>query len=210
ARKKVPDNSSNLNGPGNADQVLTSDDLSTCSSLEMCLMGRLMGVTWMNGVPYNTRGNVPMQVVLDGMFIEPEEISMLNVMDIESVEVLRNSNYTAIYGMNGGNGLLILTSKTGMSARSNYVPRGILTIQPQGLYATRTFYKPEYDVDSSVKLARDLRTTIQWEPGIVSDMAGKAGFSFFTADEPGKYLMVLEGVDLNGRVGRRSTIFEVK
>ncbi len=210
ARKPVSENSTNLNGPGNADQVLTADDLSTCATLEMCLMGRLMGVTWMSGVPYNTRGNVPMQVVLDGMFIEAEEISMINVMDIESVEVLRNSNYTAIYGMNGGNGLLILTSKTGSSAMSNYVPKGLLTIQPQGLYATRTFYKPEYDVDSSVKLARDLRTTIHWEPGIVADRTGKATFGFFTSDEPGKYLMVLEGVDLTGRVGRRSLLFEVK
>ncbi|NGM61140.1 hypothetical protein G5B30_04315 [Sphingobacterium sp. SGG-5] len=210
ARKEVSENSSNLNGPGNADQVLTAEDLSTCTTLEMCLAGRIMGVRWVDGAPYNTRGNVPMQVVLDGMFIEPEEISMINVMDIESVEVLRNSNYTGIYGMNGGNGLLILTSKSGLSARSNYVPRGILTIQPQGLYATRTFYKPEYDVDNAVKLARDLRTTIHWEPAIVSDMSGKTAFSFFTADEPGKYLITLEGVDLNGRIGRKLVTFEVK
>lgn len=209
-RKKVAENSSNLNGPGNADQVLTAEDLSTCPTLDICLAGRLMGVTWMNGVPYNTRGNVPMQVVLDGMFIEAEQISMINVMDIESVEVLRNVNYTAIYGMNGGNGLLILTSKTGTSAMRNYIPKGILTIQPQGIALAREFYKPQYDVADAVKLSRDLRTTIHWEPGVVTDMEGKASFKFFTSDEAGKYLMVLEGIDLNGRLGRELIEIEVK
>src|SRR5690606_39150892 len=146
AQKKVAENNSNLNGPGNADQIITAEELSTCPTLEMCLAGRLMGVTWQGGAPYNTRGNVPMQVVLDGMFIEPEESSRINVMDIESIEVLRNVNYTAIYGMNGGNGLLILTSKTGASAMRSFAPRGILTIQPQGISTTKTFYKPQYDV----------------------------------------------------------------
>jgi len=210
AQKKVAENSSNLNGPGNADQIITAEELSTCPTLEMCLAGRLMGVTWQEGAPYNTRGNVPMQVVLDGMFIEPEEISMINVMDIESIEVLRNVNYTAIYGMNGGNGLLILTSKTGASAMRSFVPRGILTIQPQGISATKTFYKPQYDVDDAVKLSRDLRTTIHWEAGLVSDNKGKTKFDFFTSDEGGKYLILLEGIDLSGRIGRKLIEFEVK
>lgn len=209
ARKKVPDNSSNLNGPGNADQILTAEDLSTCPTLDVCLAGRLMGVTWMNGVPYNTRGNVPMQVVLDGMFIEPDQISMVNIADIESVEVLRNINYTAIYGMNGGNGLLILTSKTGLSAMRSYIPKGLLTIQPQGLYEARTFYKPEYDVDAATTTL-DLRTTIHWETGIVSNIEGNAGFKFFTSDEKGKYLMVLEGADLTGRLGHEVMVLEVE
>lgn len=209
-KKKVSENSHNLNGPGNADQVITAEDMETCSTLELCLAGRLMGVMWQNGVPYNTRGNVPMQVVLDGMFIEPEQISSLNVQDIESVEVLRNSNYTTIYGSNGANGLIILTSKTGLSAARNYVPRGILTIQPQGISLAKTFYKPEYNVAESKKAAQDLRTTLHWESGIVSDANGKATFQFFTSDEKGKYLMVIEGLDLQGRIGHKMLEIDVK
>src|SRR5690606_18510354 len=155
-RSKAPDYSSNLNGPGNADQILSAEDLSTCPSLEICLAGRLVGVYFQSGIPYNTRGNQPMQVVLDGMYIEGDNLSMVNVMDIESIEVLRNANYTTIYGSNGANGLIVITSKRGSSALNNYVPRGILTVQPQGFQLQKTFYKPSYDVDEALKYNTDL------------------------------------------------------
>jgi len=202
-RSKAPDHSSNLNGPGNADQILSADDLSTCPSLEMCLSGRLVGVYFQGGVPFNTRGNQPMQIVLDGMYIEGDNLSMINVMDVESIEVLRNVNYTTIYGSNGANGLIVITSKRGSSALNNYVPKGILTVQPQGFQLHKAFYKPAYDVEETVKYSTDLRSTIHWEPSIVTDVNGKATFDFFTSDSKGKYLLIMEGLDLRGRILRK-------
>src|SRR5690606_399150 len=69
--------SSNLNGAGNADQVITAEELSMgCATLAMCLQGRLVGVLFRNGVPYSTRSfNQPMQIVLDGMFMEADALS---------------------------------------------------------------------------------------------------------------------------------------
>ncbi|MBE8721504.1 TonB-dependent receptor plug domain-containing protein [Sphingobacterium pedocola] len=209
-KKRAAENSSNLNGSGNADQIISAEDLSTCSTLEMCLAGRLMGVMFQGGIPYNTRGNVPMQVVLDGMYIEADQLSMINVADVESVEVLRNINYTAIYGSYGGNGLLIITSKTGASAMRSFTPKGLVTIQPQGIHVNRTFYKPAYDVSDEAKFNRDLRTTIHWEPSLVADKDGQTSFQFFTSDGKGKYVMVIEGIDLGGRIGRKAIEFEVK
>lgn len=209
-KPKVSKNSRNLNGPGNADQVMTAEDLSTCASLEICLAGRLMGVYWQSGIPYNTRGNVPMQIVVDGMFIEPDQISSINVTDVESIEVLRNSNYTTIYGSNGSNGLIVITTKTGDSVIRNYVPKGIITIQPQGFSAVKEFYKPKYDVPNSVKYVEDLRTTIHWEPAIVTSKDGKASFDFYTADEKGKYIIVIEGLDLFGKLCRRVVELDIK
>lgn len=209
-KPKVSRNSSNLNGPGNADQVVTAEELGTCPSLEICLSGRLMGVMWQGGIPYNTRGNVPMQVVLDGMFIEADQLSMINVMDIESIEVLRNVNYTAIYGSNGGGGVIVITSKTGEAAMRSYTPKGIITIQPKGLYMNRQFYKPVYDVPNKMQYAQDLRTTIHWEPSIVTDNEGVAHFDFYTSDEKGRYLLVVEGLSLDGKLARELKEVEVK
>ncbi len=209
-QSKAPDYSSNLNGPGNADQILGADDLSTCPTLEMCLAGRLMGVYFQNGVPYNTRGNQPMQIVLDGMYIESENISMINTADVESIEVLRNVNYTSIYGSNGANGLIVITSKRGSSALNNYVPKGILTVQPQGFQVIKNFYKPAYDVDEANKYNSDLRSTIHWEPAIVTNEQGKASFDFFTSDSKGKYLLLIEGIDLQGRLLRREVEFVIE
>ncbi|WP_159639024.1 TonB-dependent receptor plug domain-containing protein [Sphingobacterium composti Ten et al. 2007 non Yoo et al. 2007] len=202
-KSKASEHSNNLNGAGNADQILSAEDLSTCTTLEMCLAGRLTGVYFQNGVPINTRGNVPMQVILDGMYIEADNLSMINVTDVESIEVLRNINYTAIYGSNGANGVIVITSKRGSSALNNYVPKGIITIQPQGFHIIKNFYKPVYDVDEAMKYQSDVRSTIHWEPSIVSNNEGKASFDFFTSDSKGKYLMIIEGIDLQGRLLRK-------
>jgi len=209
-RNKASERSSNLNGPGNADQVLGAEDLETCSTLEMCLNGRLLGVMFQNGRPHTTRGGGEMQVVLDGMYLEGDQLSMIVPQDIQSVEVLRNVNYTAIYGSNGGNGLIVITSKTGRDGIRNYTPKGILTVQPEGLHVTKTFYKPVYEVDSGNQLNQDLRTTIHWEPNIITDGDGRATFDFYTSDEAGKYLITIEGLDFNGRLGRKTIELRVE
>src|SRR5690606_7827592 len=128
--------------------VISADDLSICTTLEMCLNGRVMGVIFRNGIPYSTRGGGEMQVILDGMYIEGDQLSMINPVDVQSVEVLRNINYTAIYGSYGSNGVIIITSKTGADAMRSYTPKGITTVQPQGLHINKTFYKPVYEPGS--------------------------------------------------------------
>lgn len=201
--KKSVSNSSNLNGPGNADQVLTEEDLTNCSTLEQCLAGRLTGVIWRNGIPYNIRSNGPMQVVLDGMYIESDQISMLSATDVGSIEVLRNINHTTIYGSFGGNGLIIITTKRGNGLTSSFKPTGIRTIIPKGFHLSRTFYKPNYETKEVSKIVSDLRTTIHWEPNIITDQFGKASFDFYTSDEKGPYTIILEGIDFNGQIGRK-------
>ena len=209
-RKKAPEHSRNLNGPGNADQIITWEDLETCPTLEMCLNGRLMGVIFQAGIPYNTRGMAPMQVILDGMYVEADMLMSIPVMDVASVEVLRNVNYTSIYGSYGGNGVLVITTKIGSEGRVNYTPKGLLSLQPRGITIPMEFYKPIYEIDSEQTFTNDLRTTIHWEPMIVSDREGQASFDFYTSDEAGTYRMVIEGIDIQGRIGRKVVEFEVR
>ncbi|WP_313154779.1 carboxypeptidase-like regulatory domain-containing protein [Sphingobacterium multivorum] len=212
---KADKNSRNLNGPGNADQVISAEDLSTCTTLEQCLAGRLVGVMFRNGIPYSTRsmglnGGSPMQIVLDGMYIEAEQIDMINVADISSIEVLRSAGNTAIYGMYGGNGVIVITSKSGDAISSAYTPTGIVTITPKGLYVPRTFFKPQYDATIQNKLTRDLRTTIAWEPNLITPKDGKTHFEFFTSDEPGTYKLTVEGISMDGKIAHLEYLIAVK
>ena len=50
-QKKEPDlsNSSNLNGPGHANQVIMGDKLDNCVDLTDCLNGKVFGVTFHYG-----------------------------------------------------------------------------------------------------------------------------------------------------------------
>lgn len=55
----------------------------------------------------NTKGGSP-QFIIDGM---PGDYSTLNPNDIESIEVLKDASSTAIYGSDGANGVVIITTK---------------------------------------------------------------------------------------------------
>jgi len=208
-KKNPAKNSSNLNGAGNADAVITADQLQSCSTLSQCLQGRVAGLMIRNGVPYLLRnGNTPMQIMIDGMNVEPDFLDNISVFDVESIEVLKSISNTAIYGTRGSGGVLLITTKRGggVSGLSSFTP-GIVPFSPKGYYTPRAFYSPKYDVPGSTP---DLRTTIYWNPHTVTKQDGKAAVSFYNADSPGSYRVVVEGMDMEGNPGRAVYTYEVK
>jgi TonB-dependent SusC/RagA subfamily outer membrane receptor len=85
------------------------------------MLVRLRGTTSINA------GNEPLYIV-DGVFVNNKTLqgirsggqttnplADLNPADIESVEVLKDANATAIYGARGANGVIIITTKRGAS-----------------------------------------------------------------------------------------------
>jgi uncharacterized protein YfaS (alpha-2-macroglobulin family) len=56
----------------------------------------------------------------------------------------------------------------------------------------------------------DLRTTIYWNPNIITGNDGKTTFEFFNADGKGTYRVVIEGIDNNGTPGRRVYRYKVE
>lgn len=206
--------SKNLNGAGNADQVLSSKDIAkyNCTRIADCLSGVLAGVVFRNGVPLNTRGSqAPMAIVIDGDFSEATDLDNLNPDDIEGIEVLLGGHYAVVYGSRMANGGLIITTKGGRKSREyyHYAP-GVVTFRPKGFYKARQFYSPQYDNSKTNKNITDLRSTIFWKPDIITDKNGKASFSFFNADSKGTYRMVIEGIDTEGNIGRQVVMYNVE
>jgi TonB-dependent Receptor Plug Domain./MG2 domain. len=208
-KKNPAKNSSNLNGAGNADAIITTDQLQYCTTLSQCLQGRVAGLIIRNGTPYLMRNNgTPMSIVLDGMQMEGDFLDNINPMDIETIEVLKSAGNTAIYGSRGGGGVLVITTKRGggYSSASTFTP-GIIPFSPKGYYTPREFYSPKYDAPDN---RPDYRTTIYWNPNIVTNESGKAAFNYFNSDEPGTYRIVIEGMDMLGNLARTVYTYEVK
>ncbi len=206
--------SENLNGPGNADQVIKADVLGTlgCGRLTDCLQGLLFGVVFRSDTPYSTRSmNTPMQIMVDGVYVDAEVLNNLNAPDIEGIEVLRSIMYTSIYGGRGGGGILIITTKRGDSAYAiqRYAP-GIITYNPKGYHKARVFYSPKYDDPKTNTQIKDLRSTIYWNPSIITGKDGKASFNFFNADAKGSYRVIVEGIGANGELGRQVYHYKVE
>ncbi|SOD20201.1 TonB-dependent receptor [Pedobacter xixiisoli] len=203
--------SSNLGGAGNADAVFTAKDLETAFSLSQYLQGRIAGVQIRNGQAFARGSQSPMSIMLDGMNVGGEDFDLDNIVvqDIETVEILKSIGNTAIYGMQGGSGVIVITTKRGggLSSVNTYTP-GVINYLPKGYAVVRAFYSPKYDVKPDNR--PDLRTTVFWEPQMVSDASGKAKISYFNTDVPGTYRIVIEGIDVNGSLARKVLTYEVK
>ena len=220
AEKQEVKNSANLNGAGNADAIITGDKLSHCTfDLSQCIQGMVTGLLMRDGIPYLSRNlnsslmlPTHMLIVVDGMDVEPDYLTLLNPMDVESIEVLKSAINTSIYGTKGVGGVLIITMKQGkytLGSSNTYTP-GIIKFTPKGFYKTREFYSPNYDDPITGITTPDLRTTIYWNPQVITDAAGKASFGFFNADGQGNYKVVVEGINEQGHIGRFIYRYKVK
>ncbi|OOQ58494.1 TonB-dependent receptor plug domain-containing protein [Mucilaginibacter pedocola] len=208
--------SANLNGPGNADQVLLARDLMNfaCPNFADCLQGRLLGVTFRNGRPYSNRGFGPMQVIIDGIYVGSDYLNSVNYNDVAAVEVLRNASTLGVYGGRAANGVILITTKRGDEPDNSYdgpiAGRGIKPFYPKGYYKAREFYSPRYDDPKVVKTLADLRTTIYWNPTVKTGADGKTSFEYFNAGSPGTYRIIVEGIDANGNPGRAVYRYKVQ
>lgn len=215
-KKPVVKNSANLNGAGQADYVIGEKELEYATDLPTFIQGRVPGIVIRNGIAYSIRsmnssfsGPVPMQLIIDGLFVSPGFLGNINPRDVESIEVLKSGANTSIYGLRGGGGVLVINTKRGernMSYRS-YAP-GILSFKPHGLYKSREFYAPNYDDPKINSKIADLRTTIYWHPNLVTDSSGKATVEYFNGDATGTYAVIVEGINVAGEIGR--TIYRYK
>ena len=207
--KPTVTNSSNLNGAGFADKVLTEKDFQYALTLEQALQGRVAGLLMSGGIAY-IRGQQA-QIIIDGIYVEGDFINSINIQDVESIEILKSIGNTAIYGSRGGGGVIIINTKRGKSGYvSNTYAPGIVTYSPIGLFKPKEFYVPNYENPKMNTEVADLRTTVYWNPNIVTDSTGNAEVEYFNADGIGNYKVVLEGMDLNGHIGRKVIRYQVK
>ena len=100
-------------------------------SVDQALQGRVAGADIMSvsGDPTEgtsirirgsrsiTAGNEPL-IVVDGVMNAVQDLSDLNSSDIESISVLKDASSTAIYGSQGANGVIIVTTRQGSPTAS--------------------------------------------------------------------------------------------
>jgi len=97
------------------------------SSSEQMLQGQVSGVTVLTeGAPgspstvmirgISNFGNITPLYVVDG--VQTNSMSDINPNDIESISVLKDAGSAAIYGVSGGNGVIVITTKHGKSGKT--------------------------------------------------------------------------------------------
>jgi TonB-linked SusC/RagA family outer membrane protein len=116
---------------GSVGQVNMNDlNKAPVRSFEEALAGRVAGVqvTSQDGQPGSgidviirgagsvTQDNSPLYVI-DGFPIENPDNNVINPDDIASIDILKDASATAIYGARGANGVIIITTKSGIEGK---------------------------------------------------------------------------------------------
>src|SRR6185437_2921427 len=158
------------------------------------------------------QGIEPMLVVIDGTNVGiGQSVDIVNPGSVEAVEVLKGAN-AAIYGSQGGQGVIVITTKQGGGREqvvSTEMSPGIFAIEPKGFYKAREFYSPVYTAQNAGG-SSDQRTTIFWKPDVSTDTGGNASFNFFNADGKGTYRVEVEGFDSKGNLGMQVFRYKVE
>ncbi|MBQ7420492.1 MAG: hypothetical protein IJV17_07150 [Prevotella sp.] len=167
--------------------------------------------TFVDGV-----GIIPFTKVYVDNIVEEDHDYVLNLpaTDIKSIELFPKEN--AINGMFGVRptpdghvpGVLFIFLKDGSEIVHSRVarPLSFVSVRQLGYEQPVEFYSPQYTNQESTR--PDHRTTLYWNPKVMTDADGHAKVRFYASDISKRYLVTLEGVSDDGTVIRKQTVIE--
>ena len=102
-----------------------------------------------DGVPLNGTVGKTHEENLDNVSPRGGTLESLNPSDIESVEVLKDASATAIYGARGSNGVVLITTKSGKSGKTEVSYNGFVSFDRLGkkldLLGVEDYVKYQYE-----------------------------------------------------------------
>lgn len=223
--KKVIKGSKNLNGPGGADIIIDEEQLKKAgrATLGDLLSKNVKGF----GIRADKTGQLHYKVhsmfvhlVIDGIntefFILPETpiyqylkdiFDYYDAEEIKGIEVMVGGRYQMSYtstylkpmDVPWDHAFIEVTTRGG---KGPFLKKSVGTYlyKPMPFITPKEFYSPKYTAGNISDMS-DIRSTIYWTPNIITDKDGKATISFYAADNPGNYTVIVEGADLQGHLG---------
>lgn len=194
---------------GAADRVLTAKNLNPANAnLLYSIVGKVPGlvVNPTMGSVYFSRAAASSLVLPTGPMVTINDIPMsgdagtvLQTIDpslVESIEF--TSRLNSMYGSQGAYGVIAVYTKSGVSVDTT--DPNFQTLKLPGFSKSRKFLAPDYENSQTDATQTDFRSTIYWNPNVETDSkTGASTVSFYAADLPGLYRVVVEGVSVLGQ-----------
>jgi alpha-2-macroglobulin-like protein len=135
--------------------------------------------------------------------------SMLAADDIQSIEILHSPEATALFGSAAANGVIVITTKSGRfnnnglqrKAKAKFAS---VIVQPRKFTVAREFY---IEKKSEKNTRDDFRTTVYWNPEIMTNESGLAKVSFTNSDAVSAFRITAEGFSSTGLLGHSETVY---
>ena len=118
--------------------------------------------------------------------------------DVAMIKVFRPPFMGGFGG--GGNGAIAVYYKKGAARNNN--AKGLDHATVTGYTPVKQFYTPNYPADSASADA-DLRTTLYWNPFVVTDKTHRRLYlTFYNNDVTKKFRVIIEGCNVEGKLTR--------
>ena len=218
---------------GTPDYSVKGSDLMNSSSDNFiaALQGKVPGltVTWywdnsavkhyvvrIRGGSSSMNGNLDPLVLLDGVPFGGDDVAdqlrMISPSSIDRVEVITHAS--PAFGVRGTNGVIAIYTTGGIYAANN-VQSGqpdeklFQLIEIPGYSVPMKFPYIDYSDENQDHSKGDFRSTIHWAPWLKATPSENLFVSFYSADLPVKYKIVVEGITSSGVPVRGESFIEI-
>jgi hypothetical protein len=147
-------------------------------------------------------------VLLDGIPVfDMNKVMAVDPLKVQRLDVIKDRYF---WGPADAEGILSYTTYKGDLGGVELDPHAVV-VDYEGMQLQRVFYSPVYDTEQQASSRMpDFRSLLYWVPVINTTIQGKNQLSFYTSDQQGKYIGVVQGISANGETGSQSFTFEVK
>ena len=188
---------------------LVSDNLSFGSpTIFSYLQGKVAGLninTSSNPPTLEWRGGKP-SLFLDESQTDVSFLSSISVSDVAYIKVFRPPFFGGSGG--GSGGAIAIYTRRGNDAQ-NVPGKGLASNSISGYTVIRQFYAPNYSSFNAANERQDLRTTLYWNPQVITTaLKNKVLLTFYNNDVSKKFRVIIEGMSKDGRLVHLEQIME--
>ncbi|MBS1621203.1 MAG: hypothetical protein JST10_09365 [Bacteroidetes bacterium] len=153
-------------------------------------------LTWRGGTP---------GIYIDEVPTDADMVSGIPVSDVAYVKVFRPP---FMGGYNGGNGAIAIYTRRGDDIKSE-PGKGLSNSTVSAYSLIRQFYSPNYDSFKPENDRKDVRTTLYWNPQVITTPKNnQVTLTFYNNDVTKSFRVTIEGMTSDGRLAHIEQIME--
>jgi hypothetical protein len=186
---------------------ITEDDPFAQSSPSVFnyLQGKVAGLQVdPSGPTLSWRGGTP-TLYLNEMQTEADFIQSVSMSDVAMIKIFRPPFFGG--GSGGAGGAIAIYLKKGAAATANI--KGLDFVNIAGYTPIKEFYSPDYSRVNETTDQDDKRTTLYWNPFVITDKTHRRiTLPFYNNDITKKFRIIIEGINEDGKLTRVEKVFE--
>ena len=161
-----------------------------------------------NNIPYLQVFQDDPLLLIDGVpIVDTDRLMEFSPLKIKSLDVITRRYFL---GYSNLSGIISFRTYKGDLAGFQLNPRAVV-VEYDGLQSRREFYTPQYASPQQLESRLpDFRSLLYWNPDVLTGLQKENNLQFYTSDQEGNYLIVVQGMTADGRSASTKQLIRVR